>query len=60
MPAAGSATNQVHTMFYAEDDRVSVPKVIQVETESRTATSVITKTEQTQSASSRVELFTIR
>ena len=61
MPGTGSVLDEVRSSaFYAEDDRVSVPRIIQVEVETRTTYNVITTNEQTPTAVSTVQLFPIK
>ena len=60
MPAAGSVMGQVESStFYAEDDRISVPRVIQQEAEPRTVSNVITNNTRTPTTISQVQLFSI-
>jgi hypothetical protein len=61
MPASGSLMDQVQSSsFYAEDDRVSVPRIIQIGTGSQTVSNVFTNDDQTPTVLSEVQLFPIR
>lgn len=61
MLTAGSVVEQVQSStFYAEDDRVSVPTIVQIGTESQTVSNIISNNDQTPTVLSQVELFEIR